>query len=43
MNNTIQLYSDSKKNNKVYPITSPDRVILEYISILDYGVSAINN
>lgn len=29
MNNTIQLYSDSEKNNKVYPITSPDRVIDE--------------
>ena len=29
MENTIQLYSDREKKNKVYPITSPDRVIDE--------------
>ena len=29
MDNTIQLYSDREKKNKVYPITSPDRVIDE--------------
>ena len=29
MKNTIQLYSDREKKNKVYPITSPDRVIDE--------------
>ena len=29
MENTIQLYSDIEKRNKVYPITSPDRVIDE--------------
>ena len=30
MENTIQLYSDREKKNKVYPITSPDRVIDEH-------------
>ena len=29
MDNTIQFYSDREKKNKVYPITSPDRVIDE--------------
>ena len=29
MENTIQLYTDTARQNKAYPITSPDRVINE--------------
>ena len=47
MENTIQLYSDREKKNKVYPITSPDRVIDEHgISIksqLDKMANDITN
>ena len=40
---TTQLYSDIEKKNKVYPITSPDRVIDENgVSIRD-GIEEINS